>query len=91
MPKANFNDPDQRQNATAQVLQRILSDNAALRIENQRLFNYAQQLEAEIAELAPGDETTAGADPPEPAADAAPAEATEFPEPTKTERKAKTH
>ena len=67
MPKASFNDPDQRQNATAQVLQRILSDNAALRIENQRLFNYAQQLEAEIAE------TTDADDPPEPAADAAPA------------------
>ena len=49
MPKSVYNDPQHIQSATLQVLRRELEEKSNLRIENQRLFTYAQQLEAEIA------------------------------------------
>ena len=58
MPKPIYNDPTQVQTATVQVLRRVLEESSTWRIENQRLFNYASQLEAEIAatEADPADE-----------------------------------
>ena len=49
MPRSIYNDPAHVQTATIQVLRRVLEESSTLRIENQRLFNYASQLEAELA------------------------------------------